>query len=117
MPSLEMVAQVSALVSALADGYNLARPAFEALLARRKTEITPETLPPTVILYFNTFSDDEMEDIERRLRGCRDRFIEQGAGGDRRACLCSVLRQVDAGNNGLPEGDWKNLADQLGCLP
>ena len=51
------------------------------------------------------------------LKGCRDRFIQQGGGTDRSRCICSVLREAQEGNGGtLPEiDDWENIYRQLRC--
>jgi hypothetical protein len=68
-------------------------------------------------LSFSTYSDRELEDLIRRIEGCRDRFIEQNAGQDRSRCLCNILNQIKDGNGGeLPEVDaWREMYAQLKC--
>ena len=50
---------------------------------------------------FNTYGKNEVEAIVNRIENCRRLFIDEGSGDDRRRCLCSVLRNVSSGNNGL----------------
>ena len=52
-----------------------------------------------------------------KLKGCRDRFIKQGGGKERAACICSVLNEAKIGNGGtLPNiDDWKRIYSTLGC--
>jgi len=70
-----------------------------------------------VSVVFSTFSEEEVQALADRLRGCRDRFVEQGSGTDRARCICSVLNEVVAANGGtLPAiDDWQNIYFQLGC--
>lgn len=70
-----------------------------------------------VSLSFSTYSEAEVEEILRRLEGCRDRFISQGDGADRARCICSIFRHVMDGNGGvLPViDDWGNIFRQLKC--
>ena len=46
-----------------------------------------------------------------RLHGCRDRFVQQGGGKERRECFCSVFKEVIDGNGGtLPViDDWERM--------
>ena len=79
----------------------------------------PETIRESrrVSLSFSTYTEEEVESLITRLKGCRDRFIQQGGGADRSRCICSVLREAQEGNGGtLPEiDDWENIYRQLRC--
>lgn len=70
-----------------------------------------------VSLDFSTYSEAEVDSLLRRLKGCRDRFILEGAGKDRAACICSVLNEARDGNGGLLPliDDWENIYAQLQC--
>jgi len=116
MAALETIASLAAVVSALTDVYTVGRDTYQNYLARRRREMTPSTLSQQVIVFFGTYTDEEVEAIERRLRACTERFIAEGVGGARKTCICSVLQDVQAGNNGLPDGKWKELAEALGCF-
>jgi hypothetical protein len=52
-----------------------------------------------------------------RLHGCRDRFVQQGGGKERRECFCSVFKEVIDGNGGtLPViDDWERMYSKLNC--
>lgn len=65
----------------------------------------------------STYSDKELEEIIRKIEGCRDRFISQGSGADRARCFCSILNEINDGNGGsLPHIDaWPRMYDQLKC--
>lgn len=67
--------------------------------------------------YSSTYSDDELDAILKRLKGCRDRFIQQGGGIDRSRCLCSVLNEMRDGNGGrIPRvDDWERIYSELKC--
>jgi hypothetical protein len=41
---------------------------------------------------FSTYADREVEELIKKIEGCRDRFITQGSGADRARCLCSIFR-------------------------
>jgi hypothetical protein len=66
---------------------------------------------------YSTFSDAEVNELIRRMNGCRDRFISQGGGADRARCFCSILIEAMEGNGGrLPViDDWQRMWDQLQC--
>jgi hypothetical protein len=87
----------------------------EALAYFRSNPVTIEEAQTASVLYKTTFSDDELQDIIRRVEGCRVRFIEQGDGDDRVKCLCSVFRHAKTGNGGnLPDvGGWPEIYAQL----
>jgi len=66
---------------------------------------------------FSTYSDREIEELVKKIEGCRDRFISQGSGADRVRCLCSIFTQIKDGNGGrLPMiDDWTRMRDELKC--
>ena len=66
---------------------------------------------------FSTYSDREVEEIIKKIEGCRDRFISQGGGKDRARCLCSIFNEIKDGNGGtLPDIDaWRDMYAQLNC--
>jgi hypothetical protein len=68
-----------------------------------------------VSIQYSTFSEEEVEAMLKRLKGCRDRFIKQGGGEERVMCICSVLDEVKKGNGGvLPNiDDWKRIYASL----
>jgi hypothetical protein len=70
-----------------------------------------------VSIVFSTYTEEEVQSLGERLKGCRDRFIAQGGGAERAQCICSVLNEAATGNGGrLPEiDDWMNIYSQLGC--
>lgn len=81
---------------------------------RRRT--SPEINSQAEVLErtFQTYSEDEIETIIRRIENCRDRFIQEGSGRQRAICLCSVLLDVKEGNGGeIPIKEWKDLYEQL----
>jgi hypothetical protein len=64
----------------------------------------------------STYSDREVGELIKRIEGCRDRFIEQGAGKDRARCLCNILEQIKDGNGGdFPVLEWDRMYNQLHC--
>jgi hypothetical protein len=79
----------------------------------------PETIRESqrVSVAFSTFSEEEVQSLLNRMKGCQDRFIAQGGGLDRARCMCSVLQQAKDGNGGtLPHiDDWQNIYAQMNC--
>jgi hypothetical protein len=65
----------------------------------------------------STYSEKEVQEIIKKIEGCRDRFISQGSGRDRTRCLCSIFEELMAGNGGtLPQIDaWHEMYSQLRC--
>jgi len=70
-----------------------------------------------VSVAYSTYSEDEVDSLADRMKGCRNRFVAQGGGSDRVRCICSVLQEAKDGNGGtLPLiDDWHNIYAQLGC--
>jgi hypothetical protein len=111
---LEQFAELSAIVSAMADTYLVGRDTYAAFFARRRA--APDYVDRGRVLQgvYSTYSDGEVEAIRQRIERYRDRFIEEGSGEARRKCLCSVLRDVKAGNGGsIPIPEWDKIFDQL----
>jgi hypothetical protein len=116
MLPLEQFAELSAIVSAMADVYLVGRDTFATFFARRRA--APDYVDRGRVLQriYSTYSDSEVEAIRQRIERCRDRFIEEGSGEARRKCLCSVLRDVKAGNGGIiPLPEWDRIYGQLHC--
>src|SRR5262245_23313439 len=91
-------ASIAAIVSAMCDVISTGRDTFQAFYESRRT--SPDILQQAATLRqaMSTYSDEEVEAIRERLQGCRDRFVEEGSGQQRKRCLCSVLRDVKDGN-------------------
>ena len=100
--------------------YDLAQGGIDYATSLRKHRLEPDTIAESrrVSVAFSTYADREVEELNRKIEGCRDRFITQGSGADRARCLCSIFREIEAGNGGsLPEiDDWRRMYDQL-CGP
>ena len=66
---------------------------------------------------YSTYSDREIQELIRKVEGCRDRFIKQGSGADRARCLCSIFNEIRDGNGGkLPAiDDWRRMYNELNC--
>jgi hypothetical protein len=109
---LEVLAWTKALFDFVTSSANL-YDAYE----RHKGESDTQKEALRVSEVFSSFSDEEVNAMEERLKGCRDRFIEQGGGADRARCICSVLNEVSKGNGGvLPDiDDWKHFFATLKC--
>jgi hypothetical protein len=109
-------ASIAAIVSAMCDVIATGRDTFETFLEQRRN--SPDAMQRAAVLQsaLSTYSDEEVEAIRDRLQSCRDRFIREGSGGQRKQCLCSVLQDVKDGNGGsIPFDDWNDTYDTLGC--
>jgi hypothetical protein len=117
MASAQLWLEVLAWTKALFDS---TKATIDLLATYRKYRTDKETVQEAsrVSAVFSTYSDAEVEALLARLQGCRDRFVKQGGGGDRAACICSVLNEAAAGNGGtLPEiDDWARIYSQLQCV-
>jgi hypothetical protein len=109
---LEALAGLKALYDLVQGGVD-----YVASLQRHRQE--PDTIAEArrVSRVFSTYSDDEVEEIVRRINACRARFIEQGSGADRARCFCSILNEFRDGNGGtLPAiDDFQRMYGQLAC--
>ncbi len=109
---LEALAGIKAL-------YDLAKGAADYSLSFQRHKNEPDTIQEArrVSAVYSTYSDREIEEIIRKIEGCRDRFISQGGGQDRARCLCSILNEIKAGNGGrLPHiDDLQRMYDELNC--
>jgi hypothetical protein len=70
-----------------------------------------------ISVVFSTYSDREIQELNHKIEGCRDRFIAQGSGENRARCLCSIFNEIKAGNGGwLPDiDDWGKMFKLLNC--
>jgi hypothetical protein len=109
-------ADIAAIISAMTDVFTTGLETFQYFYEARRS--APDATRRGEILRnaFSTYSDDEIKSIERRLKACRDRFINEGDGPQRRRCFCSVLGDVKDGNGGsIPIPDWDSIYKTLGC--
>lgn len=109
---LEVLAWTKALFESTKAGID-----FASTLQRHREEGTTIRESERASQSYSTYSDGELDAILKRLKGCRDRFIEQGGGVDRSRCLCSVLNEMRDGNGGkLPRiDDWGRIYSELKC--
>jgi hypothetical protein len=81
--------------------------------------ISPETIREAqqANLQYSTYSEEELQDLIDRIKGCRDRAIREGDPKRRVNCLCSVLAYAKDGNGGdMPDvADWQEIYNQLKC--
>jgi hypothetical protein len=116
MFSLDEFAALAAIISAMADVYTVGRDTFSEFLSRRQSSPDYQAKGQLLQHAFSTFSDAELEAIKKRIEACRDRFIREGSGGQRKTCFCSVLTDVKDGNGGvINDPDWRRAYEQLGC--
>ena len=109
---LEVLSWIKALVDATTLGADLQK-AYER--HRQESDTIAEARRVSVV--FSTYSEEEVQALADRLKGCRDRFIAQGGGAERAKCICSVLNEAMAGNGGrLPHiDDWERFYRELKC--
>lgn len=109
-------AALAAIVSAMADVLTIGGQTFDFFFRRRLKDPTLPQKALTLQNTYSTYSDREVEAIKKRIEGCRDRFIKEGAGEGRKTCLCSVLQDVKDGNGGsIPVDEWEKTYEKLGC--
>lgn len=107
---------IAATISAMADVYQIGKETYETYFKRRLATKDNEAKARALERAFGTFSDEEVSSIDERIKGCRQRFIDQGSGQSRKSCLCSVLLEVLLGNGGsIPDPEWQRLFEALGC--
>jgi len=109
---LEVLSWIKALVDATTLGADLQK-AYE----RHRQESDTITEAHRVSVVFSTYSEDEVQALADRVKGCRDRFIAQGGCAKRAKCICSVLNEAMEGNGGrLPRiDDWERYYRELNC--
>jgi hypothetical protein len=90
---------------------------YAASLRKHRDEKDTQAAARIASATYSTYSDAEIEAILKRIEGCRQRFITQGGGDDRKICLCSIFKEIAAGNGGvLPDvDDWGNMFRRLNC--
>jgi hypothetical protein len=100
--------------------YDLAQGGVDYAASLRKHRQEKDTIAESqrASATFSTYADREIEELIKKIEGCRDRFITQGSGADRARCFCSIFKEIEAGNGGsLPViDDWQRMYDQL-CRP
>lgn len=116
MASPEIWLEVLSWVKAIFDAVKLGEDVLESYEKHRRERDTIQEAQ-RVSVQFSTYSEAEVRAILVRLKGCQERFIQQGGGADRSRCLCSVFNEVREGNGGqLPRiDDWENIYRQLQC--
>lgn len=111
------LATTAAIISAMADVITLGKETFQDYLNKRKQDSTLRSKENALRTAFSTYSDKEVEAIQKRIENCRQRFIEEGAGTARKNCLCSVLTDVRNGNGGrINDPEWENIYNTLNCI-
>ncbi|MGA2273248.1 MAG: hypothetical protein ABSH00_06815 [Bryobacteraceae bacterium] len=116
MASPQIWLEVLASIKALFDATTSSVDVYDAYRKHRDEKDTQQEAARASTAY-STFSEQEVTAMLERLNGCRDRFIAQGGGKERAACLCSVLKEAKDANGGtLPNiDDWKRIFATLGC--
>jgi hypothetical protein len=109
----QTAAHIAAVVTATINFIRFGRETYEQLL---KTASNDPLTSEIARALMGSYSPEEVEAIERRLKGCRDRAIKQGGGEDRHSCICSVLDEVRLGNggwNGIES--WRRQFEAMNC--
>lgn len=108
--------EVLAWTKALFDMITASENVYDAY-ERHKNERDTQQEARRVSTAFSTYSEQEINAMLDRLKGCRDRFIDQGGGRERAKCFCSVFKEIIEGNGGkLPLiDDWERMYATLGC--
>jgi hypothetical protein len=98
--------------------FDATKSTIDLTLAVQKYRNDPDTIRESqrVSVRFSTYSDVVIESFTEKLKGCDERMALQGGGKDRRKCVCSLLNELEEGNNGVPEiDDWENMYKKLDC--
>ena len=113
MPDLTSYVHVATIVSTLAKALDTGLSYFKAL---RQVEAEPAKIEAAAKQLQSTYDDAEIKSLLERIQGCRDRFVDEGHGPNRKRCLCSVLRDAKSGNGGrMPVDEWDDMYSSLGC--
>jgi hypothetical protein len=109
---LDVIAGLKALYDVAREGVGYAES-----LRRHRNEPATQEAAKRASDALSTYSDAEVDSILARIEGCRKRFIAQGGGEDRKTCMCSIFKEIAAGNGGtLPHvDDWENMSRRLNC--
>lgn len=109
---LEALAGLKALYDLIQGGVD-----YATSLARHRAESDTITEAGRASRTYSTYSDEEVEQLIKKIDGCRKRFVAQGSGADRARCLCSIFKEISDGNGGaLPSiDDWQRMYSQLNC--
>jgi hypothetical protein len=109
---LEALAGLKALYDLVQGGID-----YATSFQRHRQEADTVAESRRVSVTYSTYSDRELQEMIRKIEGCRDRFIAQGSGADRARCLCSIFKEIRDGNGGsMPNIDaWRDMYEQLSC--
>jgi hypothetical protein len=109
-------ASIAAIISAMIDVVQIGRQTFSAYLKKRQDDPRLPERARALEAALSTYSQEEVAAIVDRITACRDRFVAEGSGKQRRTCLCSVLRDIKEGNGGtIPDREWEQVYQQLKC--
>src|SRR5215831_13283503 len=98
---VEALAGIKALYDLVESGID-----YATSLARHRVESDTIAEAGRVSRTYSTYSDEEVEELTKKIEGCRSRFIAQGSGPDRTRCFCSIFKEISDGNGGaLPHID------------
>ncbi len=115
MADIELWLHVVAGIGAIYDIIRLGAEHGPAL-ARRLSSADTRRDADQLAVKFSTYSDEELNELLRRIEQCRRRFMAEGSGSDRARCLCHVLRDIRDGNGGtMPLQDWDDMYHRLRC--
>jgi len=109
MPDLNLAVELATIVSGIASAAQLG-------ISYRQAEkhIDRKEIERQAQVLVSTYSDDELAALHGRIKTCRDNFINEGGGKQRKLCMCSVLESAKDGNNGLPPlPEWEHMYLQL----
>src|SRR5437868_2316511 len=73
---------------------------FEKALLQHLNEADTQAEARRVSKLFTSYSDAEIEAILARINACKERFIREGFGMNRKSCLCSIFEDVKDGDGG-----------------
>jgi hypothetical protein len=109
-------ASLAAIISAMIDVVQIGRETFRAYLKKRQNDPQLPARARALEAALSTYSTEEVAAIIDRIGSCRERFVAEGSGKQRRTCICSVLRDVKEGNGGtIPDPEWERAYEQLKC--
>ena len=117
MASFHVWLEVLSYTKALFEGVTLGADVRKAYERHRQEKDTIAEAERVSEVFSSTYSEEEVQAILDRLKGCRDRFVKEGSGAARQKCLCNVFKDVVEGNGGkLPHiDDWQRFYQELNC--
>jgi hypothetical protein len=107
---LEVLSWIKALFDAATLSADV-RKAYQKHREEHATQVAARRASET----YSSYSEEELQAISSRLKGCQDRFIAEGSGTQRVQCLCSVFDDLIEGNGGvIPHvDDWERIYRQV----